>query len=272
MNNYIIKQMNRPTFISIIIVLMIFSSSCNRRIRYIYNKDQKIDTVYNYQVNSEPYKLKPNDLLHINIVTTDEDINKLFQIDNQNAENNTRNSNGGQFYLTGFTVNDSGYVQIPILGNIEAQGKTVQEFRSDVTAKTYEFLNDAIVNVKFVSFKVSFLGEVKNEGPIFIYQDNIDILEAIARAGGISDYGNMRNVTVVRQEKNQRLVYKLDLTDRELLTSNKFYLYPDDVIIVEPIKAKIVQMNFKDYMFFFSAITSALTTTVLVINLFGKSN
>ncbi len=269
MNIYMKKQMNRPTFLLIVIVLMIFSSSCNRRIRYIFNKDQKVDTVYKYQVQSEPYKLKSNDVLHVKINTTDEDINKLFQIDNQQS-NNSRNNSGGEFYLTGFTVNDSGYVQIPILGSIPAQGKTVQEFRSDVTLKTFEYLNDAIVNVKFVSFKVSFLGEVNNEGSIFIYQDNIDILEAIARAGGISEYGNLSNVTVIRQEKDERLVYKLDLTKRELLTSNKFYLYPDDVIIVEPVKAKMVQMNFRDYLFFFSALSSTLTTTVIVINLFSS--
>ncbi len=262
--------MNRSTFLLIVIVLMIFSSSCNRRIRYIYHEDQKQYTVYKYQVKSEPYRLKPNDVLHISINTMDEDINKLFQIDNQ--QSNNRNSGGGEFYLTGFTVNDSGFVQVPILGRIAAQGKTVQEFRSDVTSKTYEYLNDAIINVKFVSFKLSFLGELNNVGSIFIYQDNIDILEAIARAGGISEYGNMREVTVIRQENEQRLVYKLDLTNRELLSSNKFYLYPDDVVIVDPIKAKMVQMNFKDYLFFFSALSSALTTTVIVISLFSTAN
>ena len=66
------------------------------------------------------------------------------------------------------------------------------------------------------------------------------------------------------------MVYKLDLTDRELLTSDKFYLYPDDMIIVDPVKAKMVRLNLQDYMFFFSAITTALTTTVLVLNLISK--
>jgi len=265
------KQITLPTYLIVAFILLMFSSSCNRRIRYIYKKDQKNDTVYLYNVKSEPYRLKSNDVLHIKINTTDPDINKLFTLD-EAGSSNSRSNSGGEFYLNGFTVNDSGYVQVPILGSIPAKDKTVQEFRSDVTKKTYEYLNNAIVNVKFVSFKISFLGEINNEGSIFIYQDNIDILEAISRAGGITEYGNMSKVTVVRQENNKRLVYKLDLTKRELLTSNKFYLYPDDIIIVEPIKAKIVQMNFRDYLFFFSALSSALTTTVIVINLFGNSN
>ena len=109
-----------------------------------------------------------------------------------------------------------------------------------------------------------------NRGSIFIYQDNIDILEAVSRAGGISDYGNMKEITVVRQENDKRKVFKLDLTDRELLSSNKFYLYPDDIIIVDPIKAKMAQMNLRDYFFFFSAISSALSTTVIIISLFSN--
>lgn len=261
--------MNKLTSTIIILILMIVASSCNRRIRYIYKKDQKQDSTYVYQNQSEEYRLKTNDVLHVKINTTDPEINKLFILDNQGGSQNRSNS-GGEFYLTGFTVNDSGFVQVPILGSIPAQGKTIQEFRSDVTAKTHEYLNDAIVNVKFVSFKVSFLGEVNQEGAIFIYQDNIDILEAMARVGGITSYGNMNEVTVVRKDNNKRLVYKLDLTERELLSSNKFYLYPDDIIIVEPIKAKIAQMNFKDYFFFLSAISSVLSTTVIVISLFGN--
>ncbi len=258
--------MNRKSYIYLILIFFIFSSSCNKRVRYIYKKDQKQDSIYSYKINSGEYRLKPNDLLHINIMTTDEKINELFQIGDLSG-NNSRSNNGGEFYLSGFTVNDSGYVQVPILGSIPASGKTVPEFRSDVTYKTHEYLNDAIVSVKFVSFKISFLGELKKEGPIYIYQDNIDILEAVSRAGGVSEYGNMKEVTIVRKGENERLVYKLDLTKRELLSSNKFYLYPDDIIIVEPINAKIAQMNLRDYMFFLSAFSSALTTGILILNL-----
>lgn len=261
--------MARKSFIPIIIVILLFASSCNRRVRYIYKEDQKTDSVYSYNVKSEMYKLKPNDVLHIKIITTEPDINKLFEIGEQN-NNANQFQNGGSFFLSGFTVNDSGYVQVPILGNIKAEGKTVGEFRNDVTSKTHDYLKDAIVNIKFVSFKISFLGEIQNKGSIYIYQDNIDILEAVSRAGGVTDYADMRDVTVVRQENGKRLVYKLDLTQRELLTSEKFYLYPDDIIIVDPIKAKIAQMNVRDYFFFFSALSSAISTTALVISLFSK--
>lgn len=256
------------------ISLFIFISvlfSCNRRIRYIYNENDKFDTIYEYKVKSEPYRLKSNDVLHIKITTIDPDINNLFKIDEQ-SNDLTRSQGGGNFFLSGFTVNDTGYVQIPILGSLKASGLTVSEFRNDVISNTQDYLKEAIVNVKLVSFKISFLGEVLNTGTQYIYQDNIDILEAFARAGGVTEYADMRKVTVVRQEKDTRLVYNLDLTQRDILTSEKFYLYPDDIIIVEPVKAKIAQVNIRDYMFFLSALTSAITTTVIVINLFSNSN
>lgn len=262
--------MNRLSFLSILIIILVFASSCSRRVRYIYKENQQIDSVYSYPVKSKKYKLKPDDILQIKIITTEPDINKLFQIDEQN-NNTNQNLNGGSFYLSGFTVNDTGFVQIPVIGTLKAAGKTVSEFRNEVTSKTHEYLKDAVVNVKFVNFKISFLGEVNNKGPIYIYQDNIDILEAVSRAGGITDYANMKDITVVRKEKNKRIVYKLDLSKRELLTSEKFYLYPDDIIIVEPINAKIAKINIKDYIFFISALSSAISTTVLILNIFAKT-
>ena len=259
----------KNTLFIIIGFIIMFASSCNRRVRYIYKQDQKSDSIYTYTVKSEKYTLKPNDVLHIKITTTEQKINDLFKIDEQ-SNNLNQNMNGGNFYLSGFTVNDTGYVQIPVLGTLPAEGKTVTEFRSEVTTKTHEYLKDAIVSVKLVSFKISFLGEVNNKGPVYIYQDNIDILEAISRAGGVSDYADMTDVTVVRNLDGKRVVYKLDITKRELLTSDKFYLYPDDIIIVNPLKTKIAKMNLRDYFFFFSALSSAISTTALVINLFSK--
>lgn len=257
--------MNKKIFIFLIVSSVILLNSCNKRIRYIYKKDQALDSVFSYKTNSKEYILKPNDLLHINIITTDKKINELFQVGDLSG-NNSRSSSGGEFYLSGFTVNDSGYVQIPILGSVLATGKTVPQFRADVTSKTHEFLNDAIVNVKFVSFKISFLGEVKHEGPIYIYQDNIDVLEAVARAGGITEYGNMEDVTIVRKAKGNRIVYKLDLTNRALLSSERFYLYPDDIVIVKPVKGKTVKANLRDYVFMLSAISTSITTVVLVLS------
>ncbi len=260
-------MMNRISFILTIIFVVILFGSCNRNVRYIYKKDQKPDSVYTYNIKSEMYRLKPDDILHIKIITTEPDINKLFKIE-ENA--GTQSQNSSNFYLSGFTVNDSGYVKIPILGNIEAAGKTVPEFRKEVVEKTQLYLKDAFVSVKLVNFKISFLGEVNNKGTVYIYQDNIDILEAVSRAGGVTNYADMKAVTVVREEEGKRLVYKLDLTERKLLTSEKFYLYPDDIIIIDPVKAKIAKTNLQDYFFFFSAVSSALSTTALIISLFGK--
>jgi polysaccharide export outer membrane protein len=261
--------MQKNLFYISLILLSASLFSCNRHIRYIQKEKGSADSVNVYKVNSEPYRLKPNDVLHIKITTIDPDINNLFKIDEQNNDL-TRSQSGGNFFLSGFTVNDTGMVQIPILGVLEAQGKTVTEFRNEVISKTHEYLKEAIVNVKLVSFKVSFLGEIMNTGTQYIYQDNIDILEALSRAGGVTEYADIRNVMVVRQENDERIVYQMDLTRRDILMSEKFYLYPDDIVIVEPIKAKIAQMNIRDYMYFLSAMTSVISTTAIVINLFSN--
>ena len=256
--------MNKIYFLTVITISVLIFSSCTRKMKYIYKEEKLSDSIHVYNVKSEKYKLKSYDVLNIKIVTTEPKINELFEI---NGQKNNSNQSESSLYLSGFSVNDSGYVQIPIIGTLKAAGKTVTQFRSELTKKTHEFLKEAIVNVKLVSFKISFLGEVNNKGPVYIYQDNIDVLEAVSRAGGVTDYADMKNVTVIRNSQNKRLVYKLDLTRRELLTSEKFYLYPNDIIIVDPVKSKIARINFQDYFFFFSALSSALSTTALILSI-----
>ena len=92
------------------------------------------------------------------------------------------------------------------------------------------------------------------------------MLEAIGRAGGVSDYGNRNRVLVVRPIDKGTKTFRINLQDKNILTSEAYFLLPNDVVIIEPLNQKIFNMNLPTISFIFSAVTSTITMTLLLIN------
>jgi len=247
-----------------ILVILLFPSCISKTIKYIQDKDEIFEQVYEYENIPADYKIKKQDILYVKITSTNKDINEYF---NLSARTNTTNIQNSNFYLDGFTVSDSGYIKVPVLGELQVEGLTVKEANDLLQQKTDEHLNNAIANLKLVSFYIDFLGEVHKQGRVTVMQDNINILDALAMAGGINDYGDKRNVLVVRKTKDGTKTFRVDLTQRDLLTSDKFYLLPYDMVIVEPVANKTFRMNITDYTLILTTLTSTITMVLLILNL-----
>ena len=248
----------------VLIVVVLFPACMSNKIKYIQDKDATFEQIDEYANKPKDYKLQVEDILYVKITSTNKEINEYFNLNNKNTSNNTTNSN---FYLDGFTVNDSGYVEIPVLGPIKVLGLNMNEVSKLFDERTDEHLNNAIVNVKLVSFYLTFLGEVNSQGRITVYKDEVNILDAVALAGGISDYGDKRNVLVVRKTHNGTKTFHVDLTDRQLLLSDKFYLLPNDMVIVEPLRNKTFRMSIVDYTIILTTVTSTITMILLILSL-----
>ncbi|MEN8119837.1 MAG: polysaccharide biosynthesis/export family protein [Bacteroidota bacterium] len=248
----------------VLIIVVLLPACISNKIKYIQDKDETFELIDEYANKPQDYKLQEKDILYVKITSYNKEVNEYFNLNNRNTGSNAQNSN---FYLDGFTVNDSGYVQIPVLGHLKVLGLDMREVSELFQEKTDEHLTNAIVNVKLVSFFLSFLGEVNTQGQITVLQDNINILDAVALAGGISDYGNKRNVLVVRKTQNGTKTFHVDLTKRNLLTSDKFYLLPNDMVIVEPLRNKTFRMGISDYTMILSTLTSTITMILLIMNL-----
>ncbi len=248
-------------FVSVLFILI--SSSCTRNLRYIYKPDENIDSVYVYKNSSKKYHLQVDDVLNIKISTTNQEINEIFKIDGQ-GNNNNMSTSGNNMMLSGYVIDEFGFIEIPVLGKFQMLGKTMTEARQILQEKLDKLLTDAILKVNLVSFKISFLGEVGSSGVVYISQENIDILEALSLVGGVTDYGNKRRVKVIRPVKEGNIVFNVDITKRSLLESEKFYLYPNDKIVVNPRPIKLIQTNLRDFTFFLSILSSIVTTGLLI--------
>ncbi|MCX6224042.1 MAG: polysaccharide export protein, partial [Bacteroidia bacterium] len=210
-----------------------------------------------------------NDILYIRVYTLDQDINMLFSA----ASGASQTGGSYQYfsedamYFSGFSVREDGNVDIPLLGLVQVKGKTIAEAKAIIEQKAREQLKDPTVLVKLANFKVTLLGEVLRPGTYTYFNNQATILEAIAKSGDLTDYGNRKEVLIIRPTVNGSKSYRINLQDKNLLTSPEYFIQPNDVIYVPPLKAKGIRMVATDYGVLISAVSSTIATLSIVITL-----
>jgi len=234
--------------------------SCNRRSQLMYM--QNIDETAEVPFATPPsYKLSPGDVLHIQLVTHSPEISMAFN-NPTGIQFLSQGRDESSLYLSGYTVNPNGVVQLPFLGEAQVKGLTIDEARSVIQEKTNAMYKDASVIIKLASFKVTVVGEVRRPGVIRNFNDNLNVFEAIAAVGDINENGDRQKVLVVRPTNQGNKTYRLNLADKSVLSSEAFYLLPNDVVIVEPIGNKVFQMNLP----YINLTLSSISTIILLYN------
>ncbi len=167
-------------------------------------------------------------------------------------------------YVNGFSVDKTGSVQLPTVGRLKLQGLTMSEAQELVQRKINDYFTNATVILKMVSFRVSVLGDVNTPGSYFIYNNQITLLDALARAGGPREYADKRHVTLMRQSDQGTQALYVDLSKANVASSEYYYLLPNDVVYVPTLKARPGRMNLELLGILFSAVSAAaLVVTVL---------
>lgn len=179
-----------------------------------------------------PIRIEADDQLLIQIYSPDPEAAAFFKVPTAAVE---EASGPTPNYL----VDPDGNIDVPMIGTVQARGLTVTELRDEIKSRLSTYLRDPIVNVRFGHLKFSILGEVKNPGSFSVPEERVTALEALGLAGDITNYGNRTNILVIRETAGQREFGYLNLQDRGVFQSPYFYLRPNDVLYVEPTKAKV---------------------------------
>ena len=175
----------------------------------------------------------------------------------------------GGFYVIGYPVDVEGNISLPIIGKISVAGLTVTEIQKAVEKQAEKFLTNAKIDVRLVSFKITLLGQVNHVGQINVYADRANIYEALAYGGDISTYGNRHTVLILRPDTHGGSVaHRFDLTNRSILTSEYFYLQPNDIVYVEPMKITGFRLSISDYALLISTLTTTVSIVFLIKNLY----
>lgn len=254
--------MTRQVIAILSFALLVAFSSCttNKQLTYLQNVDSLPQGSVYYKQAVE-YRIQNEDILYIRVISLNDEINTMINTFSSQTNMN-QFQNEISLYLYGYSVNDSGYVDVPYIGNVNVLGLTLEEAKQIIKERVEKSVRNATVIVKLVSFKFSVLGEVQRPGVYKNYNNQLTILEALSMAGDITDYGNRFEVLVVRPTKDDTKTYRVDLTDKSLLSSEAFFLLPNDVVYVQPIKSKSFRINIPTMTL---ALTS-ISTLILVLS------
>ncbi len=250
-------------FIKAIKIFFIFQllTSCIPHKDTLYLEKNK-DKVADIEINADaykPYRLQVDDILSIEIKANNQ---KEVEIFSKKKDVSTGVINQDQLYFDGYQVDGFGNIRIPVLGLVNVQGQTIDEITKLLEKKLLEEYfttsSNLFVNVKLAGIKYTINGEVGGTGTKTVFQDRLNILEAIANSGDIKVTGNKKEVVVMRKIPTGYQSETLDLTDANVINSPYFYLKPNDYIYVKPLKQKTTGFG-----------TNGLQTLTTVLSLFG---
>ncbi len=254
-------------FINILIISILASVvSCipQKKLRYLQSvEDSQVDTTGSEQRDLN-YHLKPNDEVYIQVYSVDPKTYLFFNRGaTANANSNYLNNEVG-LYLNSYTITDSGFVAMPIVGKVYLAGKTLEDAQREVESKLKEYLTEVSVVLKLSGFRVTLIGEVKRPGRYTAYVSRLNIFEALALSGDMTSYGNRKKVMIIRKEDNREHIYTLNLLDENIVHSEYYYLLPNDIVYVESLNAKTWGFEQFPYVLILSTITTFIALMSLI--------
>lgn len=217
--------------IFICLVLSIISCIPQKKVIYLQNTKDHAENVFSHTKNQ--YKIRPHDNLLITVSSINPQVTEFFNLKQDVSKSG----------LNTYLVNHHGYIYMPVLDSFMVKDMTVLEIQASIQKSIREHVTDATVIVKLGNFNVAVVGEVGNPGVHSFEGDELSILEALGMAGDISDFGNKTKVILIRKEGDASKFVELDLTRRNIVSSEYYYLKPNDIIYVEPLKAKNYKLN-----------------------------
>ncbi len=247
-------------FYTLLCLLLVVSCVPQKKLVLLQDKPDKADQanadalLKSFDLQRPVYTLKPGDVLSLKVqTTTPAEYNFLGQA--------TTATTSSDPVLEGYTLDAEGNILIPTVGKVNLQGLTLTEARLKVTEALKPYLTDPTVNMRFLTFRFSVIGEVGSQGQFTTYQDNINLMEAIANAGGFTAYANRGNIKLIRYEAGQAKLYTFSLLDDNTIAQANFYLQPNDMIVVDPLPAR----NIRENLIANVSLTLSLITTISLL-------
>lgn len=216
-----------------------------------------------------PYRVQINDVLSIRVKALDQDIVGMFNPIGDKSNVDVKSDVA--FYFDGFLIDDHGEINMPTLGKVNVLNLTTEEIKEKIEKQLLDeyFKEEAnvFVTVKLSGIKFTTLGEIGSPGIKVIYQERVNIFEAVAFSGDIPILGNKKDVLILRPYPGGHKILHLDLTDKSILESPNFYIMPNDLIYVKPLPQKTWGTGATGLQSLTTVLTlfSAITTTVLLL-------
>jgi len=211
-----------------LLAILLVGCVSSKKITYFQNDSgRKLDEKL---INYEP-TLQIGDILSINVASMSPEAAQPFNLFESQGSNNQR--------PLPYIINADGEINFPSIGKFKVTGLTTKQVTNELTKRLLPYLNDPIINVRLVNFKITVLGEVRNPGSYNIQNERITIIEAIGLAGDLNIQGKRNTITLIREQNGERSIIPIDITNNKIFNSPYYYMAQNDVIYVEPNKSRV---------------------------------
>jgi len=246
------------------LLLLLFASSCATPKSVDYFPQLKDETIAYKQPIPEP-QIQINDLLSIIVTSSSAEASAIFNAPNESSGITSSAATSTNTLTIGYLVNQNGDILFPVLGQIHVLGLTKYQLMTLISGKILEkkLLIDPIVTIRYLNFKVSVLGEVTRPGVYTTPTEKLSILEALSFAEDITIYGEKNNILLIREnDKGEKIIKHLDLTNQSILSSPYYYLKSNDVLIVASNGGRIAKERNAQTVPIFFAVLSFLIVAI----------
>tara|TARA_R110002020_G_scaffold78374_1_gene197114 strand:- start:1880 stop:2722 length:843 start_codon:yes stop_codon:yes gene_type:complete len=241
---FYLKTMKLTRSITILLLFGILSlSSCAKRnLTYFRDINQESDLTIQNAPFEEP-RIIPGDMIEIKVSTLNPETNVLFNYGVLSAERRGEAQVSQDPNLRGYTVDSNGFIEFPTLGAIKIEGLNRDEVKALLREKMATLVRDPKIEIRFLNFKVTVLGEVNRPSTFTVPTERITVLEALGLAGDMTAFALRENVLLIRETPQGKVLHRFDMGESQVLSSPYFYLKQNDVIYVEADKKKLSQAN-----------------------------
>jgi len=230
-----------------------------KKTTYLQETEETADTLKPAPVMPEYYRVKVNDNIFIRVSTPDPRWSTMFNtLPTQSGITATEQT----VDLISYRVEQDSTIKIPFVGSIRVAGMTIPEITAVMEKELSAYITDADITVKLVNNYISVLGEVRAPGRYPIYKEFLNLFEVLAMSGDVLPYGDRNHVQLIRNTGSSTKIIEFNTTDRSIIDTEYYYVMPNDVIYVKPMKGKFFNME----TFPFALILSSVTTLILILS------
>ncbi len=267
-------RVSARVFIFITLTLALFSSCVpNRKITYLQYKDElsqlktiPIDTVVREYV-TEPYeyRLQADDQVMIIISSSTPDEYNPYSLAGLSMTGGSL-GNMAQSSLMGYRIDPTGYLILPIIGKLKASGLTLYELQDTISILASKDLEEPSTKINLINFRYTIIGEVNGIGTKQTSDYNLSMLQAMS--GGPAEFGDLSRIKVIRKINDKSYVFYVNLLDENFLASEFYYVHPNDIIVVSPMKRRLLMQNVPQTLGFVASTLSLVLTlfTLITVN------
>lgn len=240
-------------------------TACTSRKKVVYFNTAEAIRGSDSNKNYSPVFCK-DDLLAITVSGIDPEAAKPFNLQVTANNSTVAGYTSGTPSPPAYLVDQDGNIDMPVIGKLKVAGLNRNEVTDQLKEKLKGYLNSPIVNIRILNFKVTVLGDVKSPGTFTIPNERVTLLEALGIAGDLNITAKRKNVLVIRDTDGKKTEVRVDLTSKELFSSPVYYLNQNDLIYVEPNRAKMNSsvVNASNVGIVISVISLLTTIAVLI--------